>query len=77
MCTDEYAEKMSMMGSICGSLGENDMDSLVFTLDSKSTKESQNFAAMDYIKTDIDEVMYEINEEDEFGYVSDRAVGEF
>jgi ribosome assembly protein YihI (activator of Der GTPase) len=73
-------DKMSSMGaSLCGSMADfgNDIDSLLMTLESKSTLESQNQAAIDYIKTDIDEVMDEINEEDEFGYVSDRAVGEF
>lgn len=68
---------MSIGGSIFGSFAPDDIDSLVFTMDSKSTMESQNQGQMDYLKTDIDEVMDEINEEDEFGYISDRAVGEF
>ena len=70
---------MSIGGSFNGSMVDNyyDIDSLLMTLESKSTLDSLNPAAIDYIKTDIDEVMDEINEEDEFGYVSDRAVGEF
>jgi hypothetical protein len=59
-----------------GSCYNQDMESLLLTLDSRSTKDSTN-QADEVCRADIDDFLEEIIEEAEFDYVSDRAVGNF